>query len=256
MHNKLQKGTELERDCLKIKLLGIVATPIKDGNCQYILEEALRDASEGGKAQTELIHLKDYRIEYCIGCEGCLRRVHRLQKEIGFDVIPVPVKGYNCTIKDDMEILHEKMLGADGILLAAPVYIGTVPGQLKTFIDRCRTFVHDYRLRGKVAAALTVAFYRNAGEDTALQMMTLSLLAIGLTVVSFGASAVSTRDGSGVPIRETRFAVKEDWIGMTAVKGVASQVALAALQMKAGKTAMEKAGLQIQSKAWFPVQGH
>jgi multimeric flavodoxin WrbA len=127
---------------------------------------------------------------------------------------------------------------------------------LKTFIDRCRTFVHDYRLRGKVAAALTVAFYRNAGEDTALQMMTLSLLAIGLTVVSIGASAVSTRDGSGVPIRETRFAVKEDWIGMTAVKGVASQVALAALQMKAGKTAMEKAGLQIQSKAWFPVQGH
>jgi hypothetical protein len=35
-----------------------------------------------------------------------------------------------------------------------------------------------------------------------------------------------------------------------------SQVTLAALQMKAGKTAMEKAGLQVQSKAWFPVQGH
>jgi multimeric flavodoxin WrbA len=242
-------------DDFKVKILGIVGTPIKDGNCQYMLEEALAVAEDEGRVESELIHLQDYRIEYCAGCEGCLRRVHKLQKEIGFDVIPVPVKAYNCTIKDDMEQLHRKMLEADGIILAAPVYIATVPGQVKTFIDRCRTFVHDYRLRGKVAAPLTVAFFRNAGEDTTLQMMNLSLLAIGLTVVAFGASTVSTREGVGMPIRETRFAVKEDQLGMTAVKGVGSQVAQAALQMKAGKLALERAGVMLKSKAWFPVPG-
>jgi len=246
----------MNADDLKVKVLGIVGTPIKDGNCQYLLEEALRVAEGEGRVETELVHLQDYRIEYCAGCEGCLRRVHKLQKEIGFDVIPVPVKDYNCGIDDDMRILHKKMLEADGIILAAPVYIATVPGQVKTFIDRCRTFVHDYRLRGKVAAPLTVAFYRNAGEDTTLQMMTISLLAIGLTVVAFGASTVSTKEGVGIPIRETRFAVKEDWLGMTAVKGVGSQVAQAALQMKAGKLALDEAGLQLKAKAWFPVPGH
>ena len=242
-------------DDLKVKILGIVGTPIKDGNCQYFLEQALKVAESVGRVETELIHLKDYRIEYCIGCEGCLRRAHKMQKEVGFDVIPVPIQGYNCTIKDDMEIIHQKMLEADGIILAAPVYIATMPGQVKTFIDRCRTFVHDYRLRGKVAAPLTVAFFRNAGEDTALQAMALSLLAMGLTVVTFGASAVSTKEGLGILIRETRFAVKEDLAGMTAMHAAASQVAQAALQMKAGKLALEETGIQIKSTGWALVPG-
>jgi len=241
-------------DDLKVKILGIVGTPIKDGNCQYLLEQALQVVESGGQATTELLHLQDYRIEYCIGCEACLRRVHKKQKEVGFDVIPVPVKDYNCSIKDDMEIIHRKMLEADGILLAAPVYIATIPGQVKTFIDRCRTFVHDFRLRGKVAAPLTVAFYRNAGEDTALQTMALSLLALGLTQVSFGASAVSTKEGLGIPIRETRFAVKEDLVGMTLMNMAATQVAQAALQMKAGKLALEEAGIRLKTGGWAPPQ--
>jgi len=243
-------------DDLNVTILGIVGTPIKQGNCQYLLEQALQVAESVGPVKTELVHLKDYRIEYCMGCEGCLRRVHKLQQKVGFDKIPVPVKGYNCSIKDDMEILHQKMLDADGIILAAPVYIASMPGQMKTFIDRCRTFVHDYRLRGKVAAALTVGFFRNAGEDTTLQALTLSLLAIGLSVVTFGASAVSTREGLGIPIRETRFAVKEDLAGMIAMQAAAGQVAQAALQMKAGARALEEAGLRIKSRGWALVPGH
>ncbi|MEW6444080.1 MAG: flavodoxin family protein [bacterium] len=242
-------------DDLKVRILGIAGTPIKGGNCEYMLEQALQIVASQGRATTELVHLQDYRIEYCTGCEACLRRVHKVQKKVGFDVVPVPVEDYNCSIKDDMEILHRKMLEADGILLAAPVYIATIPGQMKTFIDRCRTFVHDFRLRGKVAAPLTVAFFRNAGEDTALQMMSLSLLALGLHLVSFGAAAVSTKEGLGIPIRETRFAVKEDLVGMTLMRMAAGQVAQAALQMKAGRLALEAAGASVSSGGWGPVRG-
>ena len=245
----------MKADDLKVKVLGIVGTPIRKGNCEVYLEEALKAAESIGPVETELIHLQDYRIEYCIGCDKCLRNVHKKQKEVGFDVIPVPIEGYNCTIKDDMEILHHKMLEADGIILAAPVYIASLPGQVKTFIDRCRTFVHDFRLRGKVAAPLTVAFFRNAGEDTTLQLAALSLLAIGLTVVTFGASAVTTRDGMGIPIRETRFAVKEDLVGMTAMRSAAGQVAQAALQMKAGRMALHEAGIELKSSGWALVAG-
>ncbi len=64
---------------LKVKILGIVGAPIKNGNCQYFLEQALQVAESIGHVETELIHLKDYRIDYCIGCEGCLRSVHKMQ---------------------------------------------------------------------------------------------------------------------------------------------------------------------------------
>ncbi|MBW1682454.1 MAG: flavodoxin family protein, partial [Deltaproteobacteria bacterium] len=73
-------------DDLNVKILGIVGTPIKDGNCQYFLERALQAAESVGRVTTELIHLRDYRIEYCAGCESCLRRVHKIQKQVGLDV--------------------------------------------------------------------------------------------------------------------------------------------------------------------------
>ena len=91
-----------------------------------------------------------------------------------------------------------------------------------------------------MAAPMTVAFFRNAGEDTALEVMRTSLSAIMLNVVAYGASAVSTKEGLGIPIRETRFAVKEDMPGMAIMNGVAKQLTRAALQMKAGKMALEE----------------
>ncbi len=226
-------------DDLRINILGIVGTPIKKGNCQYYLEEALRLVEADGHATTELVHLKDYKIKYCIGCEKCMRHVHQVQREVGYDIHPVPVRDYNCSIKDDMQILHEKMLDADGIIMVTPVYIASIPGQLKTFIDRCRTFVHDFRLNSKVAIPMTVGFFRNAGEDTTLDIMRLSLSALGFNIAAYGASAVSSKDGIGIPIRETRFAVKEDFAGMVMMHTAVKQLSRVTLQMKAGKLALE-----------------
>jgi len=230
----------MEMKDLKVKVLGIAGTPIKNGNCQYQLEEALAEAEKTGKATTELVHLRDYKLTFCIGCDKCMRKVHKVQAEAGFDVFPVPIEGYNCSIKDGMKELHQKMLDADAIILMAPVYIASIPGQVKTFIDRCRTFVHDFRLQDKVAFAMTIGFFRNAGQDTALELMRTSLSALGLNVVSFGSAAVSTKDGMGVPIRETRFAVKEDFMGKVMMDIAVKRLVRTALHMKAGKLVLDK----------------
>jgi len=230
----------MELEDLKVKVLGIAGTPIKNGNCQYQLEEALAQAEKTGKATTELVHLRDYKLTFCIGCDKCMRKVHKVQAEAGFDVSPVPIEGYNCSIKDGMEELHQKMVDADAIILMAPVYIASIPGQVKTFIDHCRTFVHDFRLQDKVAAAMTIGFFRNAGQDTALELMRTSLSALGLNVVSFGSAAVSTKDGLGVPIRETRFAVKEDFMGTVMMDIAVKKLVRTALHMKAGKLVLDK----------------
>ena len=225
---------------LKIKVLGIAGTPVKKGNCQYQLQEALKLAETTGQAVTEMVHLADYKINFCIGCDKCLRKVHKIQAEAGFNVSPVPVKEYNCSIKDGMQELHQKLLDADAIVLMAPVYIASIPGQVKTFIDRCRTFVHDFRLQDKVATAMTIGFFRNAGQDTALELMRTSLSALGLNVVSYGSAAVSTKEGLGVPIRETRFAVREDFAGAVMMDLAIKKLVRTAVYIKAGKMALEK----------------
>jgi len=238
---------------LTVKILGVVATPIKGGNCEFIVREALRSALEVGPVETELLHLKDFEIKPCVACDGCVRRVHRIQKEAGFDKVPVPVPAYNCGIEDDMKIVHAKLLECDGLIVGAPVYILTVPSEFKVFLDRCRTFVHDFRLRGKVAGCLTVAFYRNLGGDTALNFMTISLLGLGLTVPGWGAATVSTREGLGVPIKETRYGVAEDVLGMEMVRSVGREVARFALQLKAGRAALKEWGREIAAKPPFPT---
>jgi multimeric flavodoxin WrbA len=137
-----------------------------------------------------------------------------------------------------MEALHQRMLDADAIILMAPVYIASIPGQVKTFIDRCRTFVHDFRLQDKVAMAMTIGFFRNAGQDSALSLMRTSLSALGLNVVSYGSAAVSPREGLGVPIRETRFGVKEDLAGAVMMDLAVKKLVRTALHIKAGKRAL------------------
>ena len=223
---------------IKIKILGIAGTPIKNGNCQYQLEQALKLSETIGQATSELVHLGDYKINFCIGCDKCLRKVHKIQAEVGFNVSPVPIEGYNCSIKDGMKELQLKMLDADAIILMAPVYIASIPGQVKTFIDRCRTFVHDFRLQDKAATAMTIGFFRNAGQDTALALMRTSLSALHLNVVSYGSASVSTREGLGVPIRETRFAVTEDFAGAIMMDLAVKKLVRTALYIKAGKIAL------------------
>ena len=78
----------------------------------------------------EIINMKDYNIKYCNGCEVCIKKDY-------------------CVINDDVEILKEKLIDADGIIISSPVYIENVSGILKTFFDRNCKWVHRSELIGK-----------------------------------------------------------------------------------------------------------
>jgi multimeric flavodoxin WrbA len=68
--------------------------------------------------KAEKIFLKDKKINYCTGCGTCLN------------------EGKKCPQKDDMAEVLEKMIAADVIVMATPVYFYTMCGQMKTLIDR------------------------------------------------------------------------------------------------------------------------
>lgn len=99
------------------KVLIISSSPRKGGNSDILADEFARGAKDAGLA-VEKVNLCDKKIDYCRGCGVC-NNTHK------------------CVQKDDMAPLVDKMVEADVIVLATPVYFYAPCGQMKTFIDRC-----------------------------------------------------------------------------------------------------------------------
>jgi multimeric flavodoxin WrbA len=99
------------------KVLILSASPRKGGNSNLLCDQFMLGAEETGN-QAEKIFLRDKTINYCTGCGTCLNR------------------GESCPQKDDMPEVLEKMIAADVIVMATPVYFYTMNGQMKTLIDR------------------------------------------------------------------------------------------------------------------------
>lgn len=97
-------------------VLVISASPRKGGNSDTLCDEFIRGAQESGN-HAEKIFLASKNIKYCIGCGVC----NSTQK---------------CVQKDDMAEILDKMVEADVIVLATPVYFYTMDAQMKTLIDR------------------------------------------------------------------------------------------------------------------------
>ena len=98
------------------KILIISSSPRKGGNSDLLCDEFMKGARGAGH-DVEKVRLAEKRIGYCRGCGVC-NDTHA------------------CLQKDDMEELLDKLLEADVIVLATPVYFYTLCGQMKTFIDR------------------------------------------------------------------------------------------------------------------------
>lgn len=98
------------------KVLIISGSPRKGGNSDTLCDRFLDGAKEAGN-EVEKIFLNDRHINYCTGCGAC-NTTHR------------------CVQKDDMAEILEKMVAADVIVLATPVYFYSAGARLKTLIDR------------------------------------------------------------------------------------------------------------------------
>jgi multimeric flavodoxin WrbA len=98
------------------KVLVLSASPRRGGNSDLLCDEFIKGAQEAG-SQAEKVFLKDKKINYCTGCGTCF-------------------KAKSCSQKDDMSEILEKMVNADVIVMATPVYFYTMNGQMKTLIDR------------------------------------------------------------------------------------------------------------------------
>jgi multimeric flavodoxin WrbA len=99
------------------KVLVLSSSPRRGGNSDLLCDQFINGSKEAGQL-TEKIFLKDKKINYCTGCGTCIDR------------------GKSCPQKDDMTEVLEKMIAADVIVMATPVYFYTMSAQMKTLIDR------------------------------------------------------------------------------------------------------------------------
>ena len=99
------------------KVLVLSGSPRKGGNSDLLCDEFMRGAKEAGNEALK-IRVAEKKIGYCSGCYYC-------QKSGGV-----------CAKKDDMAEVLQKMIDADVIVLASPVYFYSIDAQLKTLIDR------------------------------------------------------------------------------------------------------------------------
>jgi len=101
-----------------MRVLGFSGSPRTNGNTELLLKEFLRGAADAG-AQTELIQLKKVRFDPCISCNRCF-------------------KTGKCEVEDAFQPILKKILEADHIVLASPIYFMALSAWAKILVDRCQ----------------------------------------------------------------------------------------------------------------------
>jgi multimeric flavodoxin WrbA len=95
-----------------------MGSPRIKGNTDLLIDEALKGAQSQG-AEVEKIVVDKLKIAPCREIYACL-------------------KDGKCFIKDDMNDIYPKILAADAVIVASPIFFYTVSPQLLSLISRCQ----------------------------------------------------------------------------------------------------------------------
>jgi len=119
-------------------VVAVVGSPRPAGNTSYLVDVALDELAGRGLA-VDKIMLSEHRVLPCEGHDEC--------EDLA-----------SCPLDDDAAGILERMYGADGLILASPVYYEDVSGQMKVFIDRnCFNNYHEVWLRARSVGLIAVA---------------------------------------------------------------------------------------------------
>jgi len=128
-----------------MKLLLINSSARVGGNTARVMdlyEEAFSALARelGVEIETERIHLSRLALNTCLGCRVCF--------DLGEE---------KCSLHDELLPLRDRLLAADGYVIASPVYVEDVNGVMKNWIDRMAFTSHRPALYGKTALLYTTS---------------------------------------------------------------------------------------------------
>ena len=100
-------------------------------------ENFLKNLQTYGDVEYELVPLNEYNLKICKGCKLCCDKGEEL-----------------CPLKDDRDLLLQKIEESDGVIFASPNYSFQVSGLMKVFLDRFGFLFHRPRYFGKTFTSI------------------------------------------------------------------------------------------------------
>ena len=167
-----------------MKIVVLQGSPNKKGST-HILADCFRQGAEAAGHTVEMIDAAHANIHPCTGCVHC---------------------GYEgpCVQKDDVEEIRKKILEADMLVFATPLYYYGMSAQLKILIDRFCAFNSSIQRKGMKSALLTVAWNSDSWTFEALEahyktlVRYLNLTDMGM-VLGYGCGTPSMTEHSKYP---------------------------------------------------------
>lgn len=159
-----------------MKVIGILGSPVKRGT-NSLLQNALEALDEKG-VETELLHITDYDLQFCQGCNNCLREG-------------------KCVIEDDLTKIGDKLIESDGIIMASPSYFGSPTAQLKNLMDRSRYLkMQDHKLKDKLLGVISTSGLNQGGGQSTIEDINRFGLTHGMLII--GPAATPQTDANMV----------------------------------------------------------
>jgi multimeric flavodoxin WrbA len=109
--------------------------------------QLLSNLQSMGDIEYEIVHLSDYRLQACRGCKVCFEKGEEY-----------------CPLKDDRDVLIEKMMASEGVVFASPNYSFQVSAIMKVFLDRLGFAFHRPRFFGKTFTSIVTQGIYGGGK--------------------------------------------------------------------------------------------
>jgi multimeric flavodoxin WrbA len=112
-----------------MKKVVVISTSLRRGSNSDMLADKFTEGAKAAGNEVEKISLVGKNIQFCKGCFGC--------QKLG-----------RCVINDDVNDIMAKVMQADVVCWATPIYYYEMSGQMKTLIDRMNAmYPLDYKFR-------------------------------------------------------------------------------------------------------------
>ncbi|MDD7793907.1 flavodoxin family protein [Clostridium sp. 'White wine YQ'] len=128
-----------------MRIVVIISSARKKGNTativKFIENEIVQYAMNlSVNLDVEWINLFDYELQLCLGCRICFNKGEKY-----------------CPLNDGLLNIRDKIIEADGVIFASPVYVEDANGIMKNFIDRMAFICHRPAFSGKASIIITTS---------------------------------------------------------------------------------------------------
>jgi multimeric flavodoxin WrbA len=162
---------------MTVRLLGLNCSPRENSNSGLLVRRSFARlvATYPGEVECETVDLRELNILNCKYCDVCGKT------KSGRFVSCIQAGN------DDVQGVLDKMVAADGLVIATPVYFGLPSDLFSKFVMRTRVLRHqDFRLANRPAGVMAIAARRSGGAETTIASTWLPLIRNGCLIVGNG----------------------------------------------------------------------